>query len=294
MGSVQNTQRPKCQHCGRSHPSECRSKLGTCYKCGATDHLIRDCPQLQVEEVEQKEKQKTPPQKRGRSGQSSAIGATCSGMKDIASRSEDRAPAHPGSTHSYICTMLVSEKNLIVEPTDYDVQVTNLLGQSVVVNLICHNCLLTNKGCDFPVDLMLLPFREFVIILGMDWLMKYDAKLLLKGNKAYLAYILHTRSSKSKLVQLSVVNESMDVFPKDLPGLPPDREVEFVIDVLPGIAPISVTPYRMASAELKELETQLQELLDKGFIRPSMSPWDAPVLFVKNKDGSLRLCIDYR
>ncbi|KAG8488163.1 hypothetical protein CXB51_018403 [Gossypium anomalum] len=80
----------------------------------------------------------------------------------------------------------------------------------------------------------------------------------------------------------------------ELPGLPPNREVEFVIDVLPGTAPISVAPYRMAPAELRELKTQLQELLDRGFIRPSMSPWGAPVLFVKKKDGSLRLCIDYR
>ncbi|XP_016748777.1 uncharacterized protein [Gossypium hirsutum] len=94
VGSVQNTQRPKCQYCGRSHLGECRSKLGACYKCGVTDHFIRDCPQLQVEEVEQKEKQKTPPQKGRRSGQSSATGATRSGMKDIANRSEVRAPAH--------------------------------------------------------------------------------------------------------------------------------------------------------------------------------------------------------
>ncbi|XP_040940149.1 uncharacterized protein [Gossypium hirsutum] len=93
VGSVQNTQRPKCQHCGRSHPGECRSKLGAYYKCGATDHFIRDCPQLQVEEVEQREKQKILPQKGRRSGQSSATGATRSGMKDIASRSEVRAPA---------------------------------------------------------------------------------------------------------------------------------------------------------------------------------------------------------
>ncbi|XP_016725162.1 uncharacterized protein [Gossypium hirsutum] len=249
VGSVQNTQRPKCQHYGRSHPGECRK------------------------EVKQKEKQKTPPQKGRRSGQSSAIGATRSGMKDTASRSEVRAPAHtyairareeatapdviadPGSTHSCIFTMLTSKKNLCVKPTDYDVQVTNPLGQSVVVNLICHNCPLKVKGCDFPTDLMLLPFREFDIILGIDWLMKHDAKLLRKGNEAYLAYVLDTRSSESKLEQLFVVNEFMDLFPEELLGLPPDREVEFVIDMLPGIAPISMTLYRMAPAELKELKT---------------------------------------
>ena len=79
-----------------------------------------------------------------------------------------------------------------------------------------------------------------------------------------------------------------------MPGLPPEREIEFCIDVVPGTDPISMPPYRMAPAELSELKEQLQELLDKGFIQPSTSPWDAPVLFVKRKDGSLRLCIDYR
>ena len=83
-------------------------------------------------------------------------------------------------------------------------------------------------------------------------------------------------------------------FPEDLPGLPPVREVEFAIDLIPATAPISKAPYRMAPAELAELRKRLQELLDKGFIRPSVSPWGAPVLFVKKKDGSLRLCIDYR
>ena len=83
-----------------------------------------------------------------------------------------------------------------------------------------------------------------------------------------------------------------EVFPDELPGLPPSREVEFEIELTPGTTPVSMAPYRMAPAELKELKAQLQELLDKGFIRPSVSPWGAPVLFVKKKDGSLRLCIE--
>jgi hypothetical protein len=97
-----------------------------------------------------------------------------------------------------------------------------------------------------------------------------------------------------EIEDIPVVREFPDVFPEDLPGLPPDREVEFSIDLVPGTAPISKAPYRMAPAELKELKGQLEELLDKGFIRPSASPWGAPVLFVKKKDGSMRLCIDYR
>lgn len=84
------------------------------------------------------------------------------------------------------------------------------------------------------------------------------------------------------------------MFPDELPGMPPQREIDFTIELLPGTAPVAIAPYRMAPAELRELKAQLQDLLDKGFIRPSFSPWGAPVLFVKKKDGSLRLCIDYR
>ena len=94
--------------------------------------------------------------------------------------------------------------------------------------------------------------------------------------------------------KIPVVREFPDVFPDDIAGLPPKREVKFTIDLIPGTEPISIPPYRMAPVELRELKAQLEELLSKGFIRLSISPWGAPVLFVKKKDGSLRLCIDYR
>ena len=91
-----------------------------------------------------------------------------------------------------------------------------------------------------------------------------------------------------------VVCEYVDVFPDELPGLPPHRDVDFGLELHPGTLPISMTPHRMAPVELQELRVHLQELLDKGFIRPSTSPWDAPVLFAKKKDKTLRLFIDYR
>ena len=119
-------------------------------------------------------------------------------------------------------------------------------------------------------------------------------KMLRRGDVCYLAYVIDTEASEVKLKDIPVVREFPDVFPKELPGLPPDREVEFSIDLLPRTSPISKAPYRMASTELRELKVQLQELLDKGFIRPSVSPWGAPILFVKKHDGSMRLCIDYR
>ncbi|CAL9001523.1 unnamed protein product [Prunus brigantina] len=119
-------------------------------------------------------------------------------------------------------------------------------------------------------------------------------RLLKKGCVGHLAHIIDTQGSTLNLEDIPVVCEFSDVFPDDLPGLPPQRETEFTIELLPGTNPIHQAPYRMAPAELRELKTQLQELVDLGFIRPSVSPWGAPVLFVKKKDGCLRLCIDYR
>ena len=106
--------------------------------------------------------------------------------------------------------------------------------------------------------------------------------------------MVDTRKEALKLDDIPVVREFSDVFLKDLPGIPIDREIEFSIDLLPRTSPISKAPYRMALTELKELKEQLQELLEKGFIRPSASPWGAPVLFMQKKDGTMRLCINYR
>jgi hypothetical protein len=118
-------------------------------------------------------------------------------------------------------------------------------------------------------------------------------KLLRSGCSGYLACVTEEKLGR-RIEEIPIIKEFVDVFLEELPGIPPDREIEFTIDLLPDIAPISKAPYRMAPLELKELKDQLQELLDKGFIRPSVSPWRAPVLFVKKKDGPMRLCIDYR
>jgi hypothetical protein len=97
-----------------------------------------------------------------------------------------------------------------------------------------------------------------------------------------------------EIQDISVVCEFSDVFPEDLPGLPPERDVEFVIELKPGTTPISRRSYRMPPNELAELKTQLQDLLEKGFIRPSSTPWGCPAIFVKKKDQTLRICVDYR
>ena len=119
-------------------------------------------------------------------------------------------------------------------------------------------------------------------------------KWLVKGVYLFLAHLKDDTTQVPSIESVSVVREFLEVFPADLSGMPPDRDIDFCIDLESGTRPISIPPYRMAPAELRELKAQLQGLLSKGFIRPSASPWVAPVLFVKKKDGSFRMCIDYR
>ncbi|GJY48708.1 reverse transcriptase domain-containing protein [Tanacetum coccineum] len=123
-------------------------------------------------------------------------------------------------------------------------------------------------------------------------------KYMEKGFPIFLAHVttkeVEDKSEKNRLEDVPIVQDFPKVFPKDLPGLPPTRQVEFQIDLVPGAAPVARAPYRLAPSEMKELSEQLKELSDKGFIRPSSSPWGAPVLFVKKKDESFRMCIDYR
>ncbi|GJX90963.1 putative reverse transcriptase domain-containing protein [Tanacetum coccineum] len=118
-----------------------------------------------------------------------------------------------------------------------------------------------------------------------------------KGCQVFLVQMMkkeETEASEKRIEDVPVVRDFPEVFPEDLPGLPPTRQVEFHIELIPGAAPVARAPYRLAPAEMKELAEQLKELSDKGFIRPSSSPWGAPILFVKKKDGSFRMCIDYR
>ncbi|GJY51952.1 putative reverse transcriptase domain-containing protein [Tanacetum coccineum] len=184
----------------------------------------------------------------------------------------------------------------------------------------------------FKFNLILIMLGVFDIVIGLDWFDKYNAnilcsqklvrvvnpqgreiiiygdkrkgefklcsmmkarKYLLRGCQAFMAHVEDTSFEKKSVKDVSVVNEFPDVFLEDLSGIPPDRKFEFQIDLIPGVTPIAKTPYRLAPSEIKELMSQLQELVDKGFIRPSSSPWGALILFVKKKDGSMRMCIDY-
>ncbi|GJS89418.1 putative reverse transcriptase domain-containing protein [Tanacetum coccineum] len=119
-----------------------------------------------------------------------------------------------------------------------------------------------------------------------------------EGMSHILAHVITKKtednSEEKRLKDVPIVQDFLKVFPEDLPGIPPTRQVEFQINLVPGAAPVARAPYRLTPSEMKELSDQLQELSDKGFIRPSSSPWGAPVLFVKKKDGSFRMCIDYQ
>nr|GEV33403.1 reverse transcriptase domain-containing protein [Tanacetum cinerariifolium] len=123
-------------------------------------------------------------------------------------------------------------------------------------------------------------------------------KYMLKGCHIFLAHVTTKetgeKSREKRLEDVPIVRDFPEVFLEDLPGLPPTRQVEFQIDLIPGVTPVARAPYRLAPSEMKKLLEQLQDISDKGFIRPSSSPWGAPVLFVKKKDGSFRMCIDYR
>ncbi|GJT99678.1 putative reverse transcriptase domain-containing protein [Tanacetum coccineum] len=122
-------------------------------------------------------------------------------------------------------------------------------------------------------------------------------KYIDQGCQVFLIQIMkeeETKIPERRIEDVPVVRDFPEVFPEELPGLPPTRQVEFHIELIPGAAPVARAPYRLAPAEMKELAEQLKELSDKGFIRPSSSPWGAPILFVKKKDGSFRMCIDYR
>ncbi|GKC12269.1 hypothetical protein Tco_1009051, partial [Tanacetum coccineum] len=123
-------------------------------------------------------------------------------------------------------------------------------------------------------------------------------KYLLKGCHVFLAHVTakkaEDKSEEKRLQHVLIVCDFPEVFSEDLPGIPPTRQVEFQIDLVPSAAPVARAPYRLAPSEMKELSDQLQELSDKGFLRPSSSPWGAPVLFFKKKDGSFRMCIGYQ
>nr|GEV19792.1 putative reverse transcriptase domain-containing protein [Tanacetum cinerariifolium] len=182
-----------------------------------------------------------------------------------------------GADYSFISTNflpLIGIKPSIINP-GYEIEIAS--GVKVVTNMIVRGCRLQLEGHTFIIDL--IPFGHEV------------HRERPEGN---LKQLKTMKVNELKLKDIPVVCEFPNVFPKDLSGLPPSREVEFRIDLIHEVMPVAKSPYRLAPTEMQELANQLKELQDKGFIRPSSSPWGALVLFVKKKDGSFCMCIDYR
>nr|GEX07258.1 putative reverse transcriptase domain-containing protein [Tanacetum cinerariifolium] len=183
----------------------------------------------------------------------------------------------------------------VVTDTFYNIELAD--GSLVSANTVIQGVTLTLLNQPFKINLMTIKLGSFVVVIGMDWLSKYHAKIICDEKVVHISIngetliiqddrtqVMEKKSDEKRLENIPVVREFPNVFPEDLPGLPPVRQVEFQIDLIPGAAPVARAPYRLAPLKMQELSDQLQELADRGFIRPSTSPWGAPALFFKKKD----------
>ncbi|GKE53261.1 reverse transcriptase domain-containing protein, partial [Tanacetum coccineum] len=293
---------PLCKKCNLHHTGPCTVKCQTCNK---VDHLTRNCrnkgpairSNLQPVSVTchacgKKEHYKNQCPKPNNSAHGRAyLLRDKNAHQDpnvvmgtfLLNQQLARVLFDLGADKSFVSISLASMLNIppITLYTTYDIEMAD--GNLVGTNTVIQGCTLILLNQPFEVDLMPIKLGSFDVVIGMDWLSKYHARIICDEK------VVHIPIDGETLI-IRVVREFLEVFPKDLPGLPPVRQVEFQIDLIPGATPVVQAPYRLAPLEMQELCDQLQELADRGFIRPSTSPWGAPVLFVKKKDGSFRMC----
>ncbi|GJW00779.1 putative reverse transcriptase domain-containing protein [Tanacetum coccineum] len=324
-GANQTGVAPKCNRCGICHFDQCLPK---CNNCGKMGHKEKDCRSRNVasgtnarsavvcyECGERGYKSNACPKRADRQG------GNVRGQAYVVHDAEyNQGPNVVIGTfllnNRYVTILFDSgaDKSFVdvrlshlldIKPaklnTSYEVELAG--GKVVCTNAVLKGCTLNLLDHLFDIDLMPIELGTFDVIIGMDWLLERDAVILCGKKEVHMPYKSKTlvvkgdsekEPSKKQLQDVPVIRNFPEVFPDDFPGLPPPRQVEFRIELVPGAAPVARAPYRLAPSELKELSDQLKELLEKGFIRPSSSPWGAPVLFVKKKDGSFRMCIDYR
>jgi hypothetical protein len=338
--SYRNLKNPPCSKCGKPYPGIYKLGTSSCFRCGKTGHYVKDYP------MDATESQKAlaisyqptqPTQALVYSLTSESVATEGNNINVVTGT----IPLYgnlacvlfdSGATHSFISSTYVKLCNLSTRPLEQNISVSTLVGSVVTCRKCVKNCPILLGGRTLLAKLVVFGILGFDIILGMDWLSRYGAKIdcrkkeivfhtsgnekfrfcesnvratppllsavqarrdVKEGAQAYLAYVLAKPKVEQKLEEIVVVRHYPNVF-AEATGLPPDREVEFTIDLVLGAQLMHKAPYRMAPVELKELKEQLQEFLDRGFIHPSVSPWGAPVLFVKKKDGSMQICIDYR
>ncbi|GJV34560.1 putative reverse transcriptase domain-containing protein [Tanacetum coccineum] len=218
-----------------------------------------------------------------------------------------------GADYSFVSTTFIPL--LGIEPSDlgfsYEIEITSR--QLVEIDKVIRGFKLEIEGHVFDIKLILFRNSSFDVIIGMDCLSNHKAEIIchemvvripLLDEKVLkviggrpeekMGHLVSAKAKEQKREELVVVRDFLEVFPDDLLQLPPIREIKFPIELVLGAIPVAKSPYRLAPSEMEELPGQLKELQDKGFIPPSSSPWGAPVMFVKKKDGSFRMCIDYR
>nr|GEV89859.1 reverse transcriptase domain-containing protein [Tanacetum cinerariifolium] len=231
----------------------------TCYECGVQGHFKRECPKLKNNNNHSNQCGRNNAPARvyavGRAGTDPDVNVVTGTF--LLNNRYASVLFDTGADKSFVSTTFSTQINITPSTLDYFYDVELADRRIIGLTTILRGCTLHLLNHPFNINLMPVELGSFDAIIGMDWLAKYQAVI-------------------------------------DLPGLPPTRPVEFQIDLVLSAAPVARAPYRWAPSEMKELAEQLNELSDKGFIRPSSSPWGAPVLFVKKKDGSFRMCIDYR
>ncbi|GAU48060.1 hypothetical protein TSUD_377340 [Trifolium subterraneum] len=323
----------KCYRCGNmGHRSfECKKDKDVCYNCGKEGHKSKECKATTPTCFNcGEEGHKSPECKKPKKVTGKVFALNGEGADQVDNLIRGTCFIHDtpliaiidtGATHSFISMDCMKRLNIPVYEMSGCMNIETPASGSVITRLVCHNCPVSVFGRHFGMDLVCIPLSGIDVIFGMNWLVfnqvhinccektvifpKSEGSLsLMNGEEVkeslndhgelFMVFGSLKLEGGVKLEEIPVVSEFSDVFLEDISDLPPEREVEFSIDLVPGTSPISMAPYRMSASELNELKKQLEELLEKKFIRPSVSPWGAPVLLVKKKEESMRLCIDYR